>query len=625
MVAHPPTGCLSCSRRKPRRRFRARLRLLLTSGLAGWLAFAGVVLWSTAEAVQPAGVDRGAARRSPVSAQAERGDGKPSVPDKDAVLARLARLNGSDQFLFGQQFATLWGMSRHGQLVSTSAWFESTAQKGRWTSDSEAVVGDHPAVLGISLQMLAFEPVALHRRTAIAAAIRYQFAQGGMVTMDWHVPSCTANVPVAGLLGTVKVDGRDVALQADAGGSSFYAEEEYTRAIQSVTDVPEALKCLCLIANNAPLTSGPYQGMLGKTWLVAHAKQAAQVMLEEGLSDLPILVRPFHEHNGAWFWWGLPYWNCAALLDKPDAISGPEAYKTVARTFVSTLRAEPGMSNLLFTYSPDRLLGPHEQERFTAAQKKVMDPMATARERLRDRLVHELSEAGLAFASPAKTDAKLLSARATSRKASGAYVAQRRRIYAEAYAGDDVFDVLGIDLYHPIARPANAADLRMFRLQLRVLAEEATARSKPYAWTEAGTLRLQLLQLASQTVAGRMLQVHSKASVEHALARLFDPVDRAVLLRHYRLADAGPILLNARERAEVVPKASEDWYGTQLLVLAKEARVAYALVWHTYYDSTATSQDFYYFVPYPGHPEAPSYQRFHDDPATCFLHDGCAR
>ena len=551
--------------------------------------------------------------------------GTSSTPDKATALDRLHQLNQSEQFLFGQQFATLWGMHSDGHLVSTNTWFDATARVGRFTSDSESLVGDHPAVLGVSLQMLAFEPAALHRRTPIAKAIQYQFAQGGLVAMDWHAPSCTANARTSGQLGTVNVDGLDVALQADAGGAFFYAEEEYGHAIASRADVPEALKCLCLIANDAPLTAGPYRGMPGKTWLVAHAKQAAQVMREDGLANLPIIVRPFHEHNGAWFWWGMPYWNCAALLDKPGAVSGPEAYKTVARTFVSALRAEPGMDQLLFAYSPDRLFGPHEPERFTAAQKKVMDPMETARERLRERLERELRAAGLAYESPAKADARMLSAEAASAKTADAYVAQRRRYYTEAYAGDDVFDVLGIDLYHPIARPANDADLRFFRLQLRALAEEARARKKPYAWTEAGTIRLQLLRLASQTAAGRPLQVHSQASVERALARLFDPADKAAVLRHYQLVGAGPVSLSVRERSAVVPKATEDWYGKQLLVLAKEAKVAYALVWHTYYDSAAPDRDFYYFVPYPGHPEAASYQRFHADPATCFLRDGCAR
>jgi hypothetical protein len=547
-----------------------------------------------------------------------------AAPNKTAVLDRLGRLNQAGQFLFGQQSATLWGMYLDGRLVPTSAWFDSTARTGRFTSDSEALVGDDPAVLGVSLQMLAFEPVALRRRTPIAQAIRFQFAQGGLVTMDWHAPSCTANRPSAGSLGAVKVDGHDVAIRADPGGAFFYAEEEYTHAIRSRADVPEGLKCLCLIANDASLTAGPYQGMSGRTWLVAHAKQAAKVMREEGLADLPIVVRPFHEHNGSWFWWGQPYWNCAALLGRPDAISGSEAYKTVARTFVSTLRAEPGMSNLLFAYSPDRLLGPREQEPFTAAQKKVMDPMETARERLRDRLVGELRAAGLANESPAQAGATLRSPQVTSAKRADTYVAQRRRYYTEAYAGDDVFDVLGIDLYHPIARPANDADLRLFRLQLRTLSEEAKERAKVYAWTEAGTLRLQLLQLASQTPVGRALRVHSQASVDRALARLFDPSDRAALLRHYHLAAAGPVALSARERSQVVPNQSEDWFNQQLLVLAKDANVAYALVWHTYYDSAASDGDFYYFVPYPGHPEAASYQRFYTDPATCFLRDICA-
>ena len=71
-------------------------------------------------------------------------------------------------------------------------WFETTARAGRFTSDSAAVVGDDPAVLGVSLGMLAFEPTDWNRRAVIAAAIRRQIAAGGLVTMDWHAPSCNA-------------------------------------------------------------------------------------------------------------------------------------------------------------------------------------------------------------------------------------------------------------------------------------------------------------------------------------------------------------------------------------------------------------------------------------------------
>ena len=60
-------------------------------------------------------------------------------------------------------------------------------------------------------------------------------------------------------------------------------------------------------------------------------------------------------------------------------------------------------------------------------------------------------------------------------------------------------------------------------------------------------------------------------------------------------------------------------------MLAKEAKVAYALVWQTYYDSAATDDRyFYYYVPFPGHPDAATFQRFYADPATCFLRDAPA-
>src|SRR5215471_10696392 len=143
----------------------------------------------------------------------------PAARSKAAVLAWLARLNQSGQFLFGQENATLWGMYLDGGLVSTGKWFERTARAGRFTSDSAALVGDDPAVLGVSLGMLAFEPTEWNRRAVIAEAIRSQVARGGLVTMDWHAPSCNADARSAGPLATVEVDGREVVIQALTGGA----------------------------------------------------------------------------------------------------------------------------------------------------------------------------------------------------------------------------------------------------------------------------------------------------------------------------------------------------------------------------------------------------------------------
>jgi hypothetical protein len=553
-----------------------------------------------------------------------------ATPTKADVLDRLRGLSRDGRFLFGEELATLWGMYLDGQIVSTSRWYEATARAGRFTSDGAAVVGDDPAVLGVSLGMLAFEPVEWNRRGVIAAAVRHQIAQGGLVTMDWHAPSCdaAADTKSAGTLGTVNVDGHDVAIQSSTGGASFYADTGYTHPIRTRADVPDALKCVCQIANDLPLTAGPYKGLGGREWLVAQAKHAARVMRDEQLGDLPIIVRPFHEQTGSWFWWGEPYWNCAALLDRPDAVSGPEAYRAMNRAFVTALRAEPGMGELIFAYSPDKLHGPADDaagaKRAAPAERKVDDPTGIAGGLLQQRVVRELTAAGLAYQSPARRALTARTPRATTTAAgAAAYLAQRRAFYAESYAGDDIFDLLGIDLYHPIGHPATRADLDDFRWQLRVLADEARARGKPYALTEAGTYRLRLLQLAAAAPPRAPLAMTSRQAVDGALARLFDPADRAELLRHFGLRAPGPVVLTPAQRAAVVPRPSEDWFNRQLLPLAKEAKVAYALVWQTYYDSAAADRYVYYYVPFPGHPEAAAYRRFYDDPVTCFLRDGC--
>ena len=554
----------------------------------------------------------------------------PPPGPRGALLARLARLTQAGQFLFGQENGTVWGMSLDGGLVATKAWYEHTAAAGKFTSDVAAVTGDDPAVLGVSLGMLAYEPIEWNRRPVIAAAIRHQLAEGGVVTMDWHVPSCNSSARATDTLDIVAVEGRAVAIPVLGSGSSFYTEEEYTHSIASRADVPDTLKCVCQIANDQPLSAGFHKGTSGKTWLIAQAKHAAKVLREQKLADAPIIVRPFHEQTGSWFWWGQPYWNCAALLGLPDAITGAEAFKTMNRIYINALRAEPGMGELLFAYSPDKLSGPGEDAvpagdtPVARARAKLDDPSGYARDRLRERVVRELAAAGLSYVSPAQARITMRAARATSAKAADTYVAQRRPFYVESYAGDDVFDVLGIDLYHPIGRAADARDLRQFGLLLRVVAEEARAHGKPHALTEAGTYRLPLSQIAAAAPPRAPLTINGKQEVDTALALLFEPSERAALLRHFGLRAPGPVVLSAAERALVIPTRSEDWFNQQLLPLAKGARVAYAMVWQTYYDDSWRDRFFYYYVPYPGHPAAGGLRRFHDDPATCFLRDRCA-
>lgn len=59
------------------------------------------------------------------------------------------------------------------------------------------------------------------------------------------------------------------------------------------------------------------------------------------LSPYPVIFRPFHEHNGDWFWWG-------------KGINAEEDYITLWRFTVEYLRDEQGVNNLVYAFSPDR-------------------------------------------------------------------------------------------------------------------------------------------------------------------------------------------------------------------------------------------------------------------------------
>lgn len=56
---------------------------------------------------------------------------------------------------------------------------------------------------------------------------------------------------------------------------------------------------------------------------------------------VPLIFRPYHEHNGDWFWWGKG--NCTE-----------EEYIQLWRFTVTYLRDTKGVHNLLYTFSPDR-------------------------------------------------------------------------------------------------------------------------------------------------------------------------------------------------------------------------------------------------------------------------------
>ncbi len=63
--------------------------------------------------------------------------------------------------------------------------------------------------------------------------------------------------------------------------------------------------------------------------------------LFHALSPMPVIFRPWHEHNGDWFWWG-------------RGITTEQEFINLWRFTVEYLRDEKGVNNLLWAFSPDR-------------------------------------------------------------------------------------------------------------------------------------------------------------------------------------------------------------------------------------------------------------------------------
>ena len=59
------------------------------------------------------------------------------------------------------------------------------------------------------------------------------------------------------------------------------------------------------------------------------------------LSPMPVIFRPWHEHNGDWFWWG-------------RGIATEQEFIDLWRFTVEYMHDEKGVNNLLWAFSPDR-------------------------------------------------------------------------------------------------------------------------------------------------------------------------------------------------------------------------------------------------------------------------------
>jgi len=203
-----------------------------------------------------------------------------ATAETKALYRNLAKV-AQEGILFGHQDTLAYGVG----WKATAADFES---------DVHRVCGKFPAVFGWDLGHIGtpanIDGVPFE---AMKVWIAKGYAKGGINTISWH-----ARIP-----GSTK--------------SAWTREKVVARLL------PE--------------------GDLHQVYLTKLDEIAAFLANLKGPQGdpVPVIFRPFHEHNGSWFWWGAQW--CT-----------PDEYKAIWRFTIDYLRKTKGLHNLITCYSPDR-------------------------------------------------------------------------------------------------------------------------------------------------------------------------------------------------------------------------------------------------------------------------------
>ena len=195
-----------------------------------------------------------------------------------ALLHNLHDMSGSHA-MFGHQATLAYGYT----------WRNEPSR-----SDVKDVTGSFPSLYGWDIADFLPNPNIVNESTDSArwaaniSYVKEGLERGGVITYAWHMRNPVTN-------------------------QSFY---DTTRAVHAIIPGGEKHE---------------------------EYKQTLDVIADyfNEISPMPIIFRPFHEHNGNWFWWG-------------KGLTTEEDYITLWRFTVEYLRDEKGVHNLLWAFSPDR-------------------------------------------------------------------------------------------------------------------------------------------------------------------------------------------------------------------------------------------------------------------------------
>jgi mannan endo-1,4-beta-mannosidase len=209
---------------------------------------------------------------------------KDALPAAVALYNNLAALRGK-HFLFGHQDSLAYGVNWEGEPDR---------------SDVRDVTGANPAVYGWEIGGLELgqgqnlDGVDFKQ---MQEWIKAGFSRGGVITLSWHMYN-----PVS---GANSWDKTPAVHELVPGGAKHELLKKYLDAFVAFND-----------------------------GLVATDAQGKQ-------QQIPVIFRPWHEHNGDWFWWGKGH-------------ASEQDYITLYQFTVKYLRDEKDQHNLIYAFSPDR-------------------------------------------------------------------------------------------------------------------------------------------------------------------------------------------------------------------------------------------------------------------------------
>lgn len=205
-----------------------------------------------------------------------------------SLLERLEDLSYTDKFMFGQQNAAHIGVTLNA--------------KDGTESDIKNLIGSHPAIVGIdTLSFYGYEGTYDN----LIKVVKQLNKEGVIITLSSHMPNFSL------------------------GGEDFF---DYS---SNITDG----HCGARILPGGDL-NGKYLRFLDRI------ADFAESCIDIGGNRIPMILRPFHEGNGNWFWWGA---DCL-----PD-----DKYVAIFRYTIDYLTKTRGIRNFIYCYSPN---GPFTSE-----------------------------------------------------------------------------------------------------------------------------------------------------------------------------------------------------------------------------------------------------------------------